>query len=244
MADKITAAFPKAIPNSELVEKASKALEKHGYGSTTLLATSLCCDEASRDVEDEFMKKYGDNFVMGGLAGFAFGGVTSFGAMAHHIPEGGSCLLVFGPHVGVDSTGKVGVVERRGRPGSGACCGSACAAYGHFKSGDAKPLDPAVFLDPVDSQQAMVVKLLEPYGETLSKSDNPMVELPFCLWEAHKKHMDKIVAAGCQQVHDGKIALLGGIQINTTPGMEDYFLPLMFEIRTNKNEKIEDLLWT
>ena len=44
------------------------------------------------------------------MIGFPFGGITSFGAMASHIPDGGSCLVVFGPHVGVDSTGKVGTV--------------------------------------------------------------------------------------------------------------------------------------
>ena len=58
---------------------------------------------------------------MGGLAGFPFGGVTGFGAMAHHIPDNGSCLVVYGPHVGIDSRGIVGTVERRGRKHGGAC---------------------------------------------------------------------------------------------------------------------------
>jgi hypothetical protein len=97
----VTKAFPKAITNEELVTKVTGALKEYGYGENTLLACSLCCDEVNRVLEKDFAKHYGDNFSMGGLAGFPFGGVTSFGAMSHHIPTGGSCLVVFGPHVGL-----------------------------------------------------------------------------------------------------------------------------------------------
>jgi len=31
------------------------------------------------------------------LAGFPFGGVSSFKAMARHIPVGGNCLIVYAP---------------------------------------------------------------------------------------------------------------------------------------------------
>jgi hypothetical protein len=71
-----------------------------------------------------------------------------------------------------------------------------------------------------------------------------MVELPLALYDAQKKMMDSIIAAGCQEVAgEGKIALLGGVQINTPEAESDYFLPLNFEIRSNKNESIKDLMW-
>jgi hypothetical protein len=90
----------------------------------------------------------------------------------------------------------------------------------------------------------MVGKLLQPYAEKLEKSAAPMVDLPLSLYDAQKKIMDQIVAAGCQEVAgEGKIALLGGVQINTPESDSDYFLPLSFEVRSNKNEKIKDLLW-
>jgi hypothetical protein len=245
--DMVTAAFPRAITNAELVSKTVDSLKEFGYGETTLFASSLCCDEVSRKLEEDFFPQYGPNFSMGGLAGIPHGGVVSFGAMAHHIPDGGSCLICFGPHVGVDYDGNVGKVNRRGMAKSGACCGSACAAAGHvdcvFK-GEAKPQDPAILSDPVHAQQAMVNHVLMPYAETLAKSPEPMVELPLSLYDAQKKLMDKIVEAGCQEVGGyGKIALLGGVQINTPESESDYFLPLSFDIRTNKNELIKDLMW-
>eukprot|EP00542_Grammatophora_oceanica_P021433 CAMPEP_0194046126 /NCGR_PEP_ID=MMETSP0009_2-20130614/19643_1 /TAXON_ID=210454 /ORGANISM="Grammatophora oceanica, Strain CCMP 410" /LENGTH=248 /DNA_ID=CAMNT_0038691285 /DNA_START=157 /DNA_END=903 /DNA_ORIENTATION=+ len=248
MADKVQAAFPNAVPNGELVEKVTGALSKHGYGeSSTLVATSLCCDEVNRVLERDFGAKYNDNFSMGGLAGFPFGGLTSFGAMAAHIPDGGSCLVVFGPHVGVNSDGKVGTVERRGKEDGGACCGSACAALGHVNcvsKGEAEPAGIDVFSDPTDAQQAMVGNLLLPHADKLAKAEDQMVQLPLSLYDAQKDMMDKILEGGCQAVGgDGKIALLGGVQINTPEEEEDYFLPLSFEVRSNKNEKLEDLMF-
>ena len=110
--DRVQECFPGAVKSKVLASTIQKALSKQGYADdTTLVATSLCCDEVNRELELDITKIYNNNFSMGGLAGFAFGGATSFGAMAHHIPTNGSCLVVYGPHVGVDSEGTVGKVN-------------------------------------------------------------------------------------------------------------------------------------
>lgn len=86
---KIEEIFPGAISGVKLAAHVKEVLNRNGYSDRkTLLATSLCCDEVNRDFEQDLTSVYGSNFSMGGLAGFAFGGVTSFGAMAHHIPDG------------------------------------------------------------------------------------------------------------------------------------------------------------
>jgi hypothetical protein len=241
--DKVQSVYPGAVTNSDLVSKAKSALAAHGYGEKTLLATSLCCDEINRVLDRDFGAVYDVNFSMGGLAGFPFGGVTSFGAMAHHIPDGGDCLVVFGPHVGVDADGVVGKVNRRGMANSGACCGSACAAAGHVACALKGEVAPQVIsTDVVDAQQTFVNNLLLPYAERLDAADDTMAELPRALYDAQKKIIDQIIAAGCQEVGgDGKIALLGGIQINTPESESDYFLPMDFEVRSNKNETIATL---
>ena len=175
--------------------------------------------------------------------GFPFGGITSFGAMASHIPDGGSCLVVFGPHVGVDSTGKVGTVERRGRENGGACCGSAVAASGYVSqvhTGAATKYGPPEI--PDDAQQNFVGTALLPYAAHLEKAEDKMAELPYALYDAQKKLMDTIVKAGCGSVAgEGKVTVLGGIQVNTPSGKSDYFLPLSFEVYDNKGTMIEDL---
>jgi hypothetical protein len=241
---RVQEAFPGAIRSADLAQKIQSVLSKHGYEDrTTLVATSLCCDEVNRELELDINDIYSHNFNMGGLAGFAFGGVTSFGAMSHHIPEKGSCLVVYGPHVGVDRDGMVGKVNRRGRGGSGACCGSAAAACAYVTSvheGAEKQEFPG---NPLDAQQYFVGNMLLPEASRIVNAEEKEVELPLALFDVQDEFMKTIVSKGCGEVAgEGKIALLGGIQINTPYGTSEYFLPKVFEIKNNKNEKIADLM--
>jgi hypothetical protein len=240
---KISVVYPNALTNEQLINKVKTMLADYNYGKSTLVATSLCCDEVNRPLEEDLQAAFGDHFNMGGLAGFPFGGVTGFSAMAHHIPDGGSCLVVYGPHVGVDADGKVGTVNRRGRMKGGSCCGSAVAAAIYvnsvMKGGDKAKLPVC----PSDAQQAYVGDMLLPYGERLEEAKEPMVELPHALFEAQDELMQKIITKGCKEVAGrGKIALLGGIQINTPEGLPDYFLPLRFELLNNRGMMLEDLM--
>lgn len=245
VAKKLLRAYPKAIPNEALVERVSSTLKPYGYGESTLFCSSICSDELARQLETDFGKIYGDHFSLGGLSGFAFGGVTGFTAMASHIPNDGSCLIVFGPHVGIDSDGIVGRAHRRGRTLTDSCCGSATAAAAYVagvRSG--QHVDAGFPTDVLDAEQAFVGKSLLPYGERLEKAAHPVWELPLCLYDSQYKLIQRIVAARCNQVQgNGKIALVGGVQINTPSTMSDYFLPLCFEIRDNKGALIKNLLW-
>lgn len=240
----IARAFPKALPNNVLVDRVTKTLTEHGIGGeTTLLTTALCCDELNRGLERDFATHYGCHFSMGGLAGFAFGGVTSFGSMAAHIPEGGSCLIIYGPHVGVDSAGVVGKIGRRGRKDSSSCCGSAAAAAAYVASVRAGAVEACMPTDCIDIQQYFVGKMLLQHGERLATSRDADVELPYALFDEQVKLMHSIVAEGCVEVGiNEKIILLGGIQINTPEGCPEFFLPLSFEIRDHLGRMCKDLL--
>ncbi len=164
--------------------------------------------------------------------------------MAAHIPDSGSCLIVYGPHVGIDSSGKVGTVDRRGRVNGGHCCGSAVAASNYVTAvldGAAEAPFPS---DPLDAQQAFVSKMLLGKGQRLMKAEDKMAELPLALFEAHDDFILDIISKGCGNVPKNvNIAVLGGVQINTPDGMSDYFLPLRFEVRNNKGSVVADLLW-
>jgi Limiting CO2-inducible proteins B/C beta carbonyic anhydrases len=238
---KIGAVFPRALKNKDLVDKVSKNLEKYGFGRSTLFVTSLGADELNRCLEEDFTSVYGDHFSMGGLGGFPFAGHTAFNTMASHIPDGGSCLLVFGPHVGVDSTGAVGTVERRGRAKGGPCCGSAVVAASYVAAVKNGKIEKAAPPDvATDAQQNYVGNMLLPYAPRLEKATDRMVELPYAMYDAQKKMMGDIIRAGASNVA-GKIAVLGGIQINTPEGESDYFKPMSFEVYDNTGTLLEDL---
>jgi hypothetical protein len=236
-------AFPGSMSNEKLVATIQKSLDKYGFGGTSLVATSLCCDEVNRPLEGQLSAMYGSYFSMGGLAGFPFAGVTGFGAMASHIPDGGSCLIVYGPHVGVDADGNVGTVNRRGREKSGACCGSAMAACAYARDvfTGIRP-EAALPDDPLDAQQSYVGNMLLPFAHRLQSARSPMVELPYALFDAQDNLISDIVAKACGKVAgNGTIALMGGIQINTPAGMPDYFMPLRFDVLDNKGEVLEKI---
>lgn len=220
-----------------MVDRASRALKKQGLSpSSTLLTTSFCSDEVNRPLEQALAAVYGDQFCLGGLAGFAFAGVTGLAAMLAHVPpKPDACaFVVYGPHIGID--GRWGMIGHRGRRRS--CCGSAIAAANYIAE-HRRPPQP----DILDAEQSFVTMELMPYKKRLQKAPNAMVELPFCMFDAQNKVMKRIVnEAQVGGKLDGKrLILLGGIQINTPVGESDYFLPLRFEI-INANGSTKGLL--
>lgn len=236
--------FPKALNNNDLKQKVVEILAKKRFsGANTLLATSLCCDELARKLEDEFVQVYGDNFNLGGLSGFPFAGNTGFGAMAAHIPDDGYCLIIYGPHVGVAQDGTVGKVERSGIELLDNCCGSAIAASNYLKGitegGATITTNIQTF---TDFQQGAVQELILPHGKRLTDAgDDRMSELPYALYDSQDLLMRSIVGAGATGTKKG-LALLGGIQINTSPDTLDYFHPLRFDYMNKKGEIVEDML--
>lgn len=235
--------FPGAINYEQLEARIGKVLATKGYTpESTLLATSLCCDELARTMEKDLCKVYGNNFNLGGLAGFPFAGNTGFGAMAAHIPDDGNSLIVYGPHVGVATSGGIGKVERRGIELVDNCCGSAIAASNYIRGiTEGGASITTAIQEFTDFQQGAVQELLLPHAKRLADAEERMRELPFALFDSQDLLMRDIVQTGASRVKNN-IALLGGIQINTAPEALDYFLPLRFDYMNNKGEVIEDLL--
>jgi len=180
---------------------------------------------------------------MGGLAGFAFGGVTSFGAMAAHIPDDGHCLMVYGPHVGIDSDGVFGKVDRRGQEHSNSCCGSAAAAANYVTDvyHGKQSITPIPTDSLLDAQQAWVGHQLLPHTERLIKAQNPSVELPNALYDSQDELVLQILEQGKEMVSSSLVCLVGGIQVNTPPDMEEYFVPKRFQL-WNNGQIVEDLM--
>jgi len=235
--------FPGAITNKKLENKVVHILARKGFeGDNTLLATSLCCDELARCLEDDLGKVYGKNFFLGGLAGFPFAGNTGFGAMSAHIPDNGFCLIVQGPHVGITQTGLVGKVEREGIKLVDNCCGSAIAASNYLKGITEGGATITTNIQSFsDFQQGAVQELILPHGKRLADAEVRMKELAYALFESQDMLLQDIISAGKGGLKEGT-AVLAGIQINTGPTTMDYFHPLRFDYIDNKGNVVEDLL--
>ena len=120
----IKAHYPNALPVTAFRRQAFGALERE-FGvplAQVLLATSICADDIVwvSDVDGNMETQHVTHellgpFEMGGLAGLPFTGLTGMMAYAHHIPDEGAACIVYGPHIGITATGKLGMVLRPGQ---------------------------------------------------------------------------------------------------------------------------------
>jgi len=68
-----------------------------------------------------------------------------------------------------------------------------------------------------------------------------MQDLSYALFESQDVLMGSIVKTGAKGTKKG-LALLGGIQISTSPNTPDYFHPLRFDYMNNQGEVLEDMI--
>ena len=98
----------------------AQILIKRGFTPTnTLFSSSACPDEINYDnpgknITGLFHKRWREIFPLAGLAGVPFTGKTGWDAFSSHCPKDGNIVILFAPHVGVDSNGTVGKVLRKG----------------------------------------------------------------------------------------------------------------------------------
>ena len=235
----IKSIFPDAINNNNFQYQVVEALVEKGFVATnTLLTTSLCSDELAKSLSDDFVRIYGSNFNLGGLAGFSFAGITGFQTMCGHIPDNGYCFFLFGPHIGITKDGEIGSVERKGVSINDICCRSAIEAASYVTGSSSGVVNSNSF---TDFQQGAVQSLLSPLAGRLQASEYPMLELPYAIYDTQNELVESIISEGISSVKGG-IAILGGIQINTGPDTLDYFHPIRFDFFNNRGELIDNML--
>lgn len=165
--------------------------------------------------------------------------------MAHHIPLKGNLIIAYGPHVGIDFDGIVGKVNRKGHHGSGACCNTSVGSLAYVKAVAANDIQirSPEFSDPTDAQQVFVDEMLVEHTDRLLNAKDEMVELPHAVFDCQEKLLKKIMDKCLPDVPEGtKIALLGGIQVNTPEGTPEYFLPKKFHLLNSDGVVEKDLL--
>lgn len=245
MIEEVEGAFPDAMPVARMAKMAAKILQKVGYTEeNTLLATSLSSDEIMRNVEEEIGSHFGPAYHIGGLAGYCFGGIVGFGNMEHHVPENGLCLVVYGPHTGIDMDLNFGRINRPKQRHSTECCGPSQTALEYcrrVKTGERNDIENP--RDIIESQQTWVCKEMLSLVDRIDSAENPDIELPLALFDSQEKIMRRIVEKAGPELHSAsRIALLGGITINTPEGIPEYFVPKKFAIVDNTGKLVVDLL--
>lgn len=220
-ASPVTARFPGALPISTFQQEAFRNLSSRGLTiDHALWATSLCSDEVSNDFMgfyDQFASR--SPFILGGISGLPFAGITGMRAFLSHVPDGGMAMILFGPHIGMTKDGTLGKVTRHFQAYPSTCCGSLVAAVQSIRESIVPPQD-----NPLDYQQARVVQhLYEAREEILSASD-PLLSATEVTYRAIETKLYNVLAAAERGFEGIHVCLTGGIVINTDWGEEDHIL--------------------
>jgi hypothetical protein len=192
--------------------------------SRMLMATSLCSDDINIPSTSFFSVVWGP-FFLGGLGGLPFAGLTGLTAFAHHIPDNGTAFIFYGPHIGVTLEYEVGKMYRPRQEKAGACCGALMLALERFKNDKFKPQ-----VTDKDHQQTLLEKLLFPNRDEIINDEFPEKKITEKAYELIDSMLHENLAMVKKEFKVDKIALLGGIVINTDFGIDDYFSVRNFEV--------------
>lgn len=192
--------------------------------SKVLMATSVCSDDINIPSTTFFNVLFGP-FIMGGLGGIPFVGQTGMTAFAHHIPDGGSAFIFYGPHIGMTMEGEMGKMYRPRQESTGNSCGALMLALSRLGNRDYTPV-----LNDDDYQQMMLEQSLLPFREDILASDNPEKAITEATYEIINKKVHEYVKACKDEFPVDHVTLLGGIIINTDYGCDDYFDARNFEV--------------
>jgi len=192
--------------------------------SKMLMATSLCSDDINIPSTSFFSVIWGP-FFLGGLGGLPYAGLTGLTAFAHHVPDNGTALIFYGPHIGVTLENEVGKMYRPRQEKAGACCGALMLALERFKDESYSPK-----IKPEDYQQSYLESLLYPKKEEILDDPSPERKITECTFELIDKMLHEHLRAVKSEFKIDKIALLGGVVINTDFGIDDYFSVRNFEV--------------
>ena len=192
--------------------------------SKVLMATSVCSDDINVPSTTFFNVLFGP-FIMGGLGGIPFAGLTGMTAFAHHIPDNGSAFIFYGPHIGITLEGDLGKMYRPRQEETGNSCGALMLALSRFQDEKYKPL-----VNEDDYQQMKLQDSLLPYKDEILQSDNPEKAITEAAYKViHQKVYDYLKECK-DEFHVERVTLLGGIIINTDYGLDDYFDTRNFEV--------------
>ena len=223
--------FPNAMDAKDTsIHYLGKMQNEHNINvSKVLMATSVCSDDINVPSTTFFNVLFGP-FIMGGLGGLPFAGQTGMTAFAHHVPDAGSAFIFYGPHIGITLEGDLGKMYRPRQEKAGNSCGALMLALNRFQDCSYAPV-----LNEDDYQQMKLEESLLSYREQVLANENPEKAITEATYEIINQKIYDHLTSCKGEFPVEKVALLGGIIINTEYGLDDYFDARNFEVIDIKN---------
>jgi len=192
----------------------------------TIMATSVCSDEIVRSTTN-FREYLGHQhpFALGGLAGYPFVGQTGFKAFASHVPDRGFILILYGSHIGISRNGEVGVMQRRGQLLESSCCGALQASIESLRQGAEPEAD-----SEYDYQQWKIESEVHSERDRILSSPIALVQATEVMFTSIDRRIRQLLERTRMDFRGRKVALVGGIIINTDLDLPDWFDLRHFEV--------------
>jgi hypothetical protein len=219
--------YPNAETGASVTEKYLEFLSDHYQEDLTkmLFATSVCSDDIN--VSTDFRRVLTRPFTLGGLGGLPFTGFTGMVAYSHHIPDNGSGLIFYGPHIGITDEGELGKIRRPGQSDLSNSCGALMLALSRLETEDDIYVPMNV---EYDYQQILLERSVMPYKHEILTSENRKKAITDVTYKNIDKQLHFLIRKAREEFNCNRIFLLGGIIINTSPGHHDYVEVRNFEV--------------
>jgi hypothetical protein len=235
--ESIEGVFQGTVPFSQLEERARSALGAFSLTpDNTLFANVTCRDEINKPSVEAFARYWGENFDLAGLGGYPSAGITGFTAYAHHVPDGGNLFILYGPHIGVNETGKLGRVTRPGLSHESAACGALMGFVNKVLENRSYLVRP----DPLDREQNILEESLLSSMERIVSQPDPIVPLTEQMYRIIEDRVLEILT----HIHfDRQIVLLGGLHINTPRATDDLLAVRRADVLNADNIRGKTVSW-
>ncbi|MCH8003572.1 MAG: hypothetical protein IH934_02980 [Nanoarchaeota archaeon] len=180
------------------------------------LAKATCRDDSIEEISHEALKhgyiNPGTNKYMMRLETAA--AVPTYGeglieAFYHHIPDKGVGVIIFAPHFGIDSKGRIGYLDREGQSEVGKSCGANHGVLELWKTGQYGPYENNLELSEISNALAadrqQIIESQEPI--------RTMAEHEYASFL--KKLTGYVISVQNKEHHKFPILIAGGINIDT-----------------------------
>lgn len=124
---------------------------------------------------------------LGGLAGLPFNGKPAWDTFISHIAEDGHIMIMFAPHVGINSEGEIGKVRLHSHEIQSTTCGPAIDAYYLVKN------NPVTTSNYIDYRTEALKILLAPHLNEIASCRNEMSALAYKMYDLQLQYLDNII---------------------------------------------------
>lgn len=233
----IMAQFPGAMTSPELADSLIAFMSRQFQVSTDkiLMGASTCVDDIIYTKNFHAHPEVKGPFHLGGLAGLPFTGISGLEALAHHIPDGGTMVLLVEPHVGYSVKKGWGYIHRHEQHELTTCCGALMGTLDKLQKGTLKP-----GVREEDYQGSKIAELAFEHETEILEAENPIIELTkVTSQEAEKQIRAHVLEIGME--HIKYIVIITGVMINTDYQYSDYqFVDHILVYDVRKKQFVEE----